>query len=77
MNKSIVVSIKKEKGLVRISNDNGVEWKIPCRGPIDEDTSTCAAVAVVANSMLTGTITSQLQHSDAKEFIYKLTLITT
>ena len=77
MNKSVIVSIKREDGCVRVSNDLGQEWVIPCSDSSDVDTSTSAAVAVVANAMLTGTITSQLYHSDAKVLTYKLTLITT
>lgn len=77
MNMSVVVSIKKEKGFVMVTNDSGKEWRIPCVDGVEEDTSAATAIAVVANSMLTGTIESQLQHSDAKVLTYKLTLITT
>lgn len=77
MNMSVIVSIKKEKGFIRVSNDKGNEWTIPCVDGVEEDTSAATAVAVVANSMLTGTIASQLQHSNAKVLTYKLTLITT
>ena len=73
---SVIVTIKKEKGFIRVSNDKGKEWRFPCDNGVEEDTSDAAAVAVVANSMLTGTIASHLQHSDAKELTYKLTLIT-
>lgn len=75
MEKSIVVSIKKEKGFVRVSNDQGQEWEIPCHGKVEGDTSTTAAVAVVANAMLTGTIASQIRYLDSDVLVYKLTLI--
>jgi len=76
MNMSVIVSIKKEKGLIRVSNDKGKEWIFPFNDGVEVDTSDAAALALVANSMLTGTIASHLQHSDAKELTYKLTLIT-
>lgn len=76
MNKSVVVSIKREKGMVTVCNDSGTVWKFPCNIAVDEDTTTGAAVAMVAQSMLTGTIASHLKHSDAKVLTYKLTLIT-
>lgn len=77
MNMSVIVTIKKEKGFIRISNDKGKEWTISCVDGVEEDQSAATDVAVVANSMLTGTIASHLKHSDAKELIYKLTLNTT
>lgn len=76
MNKTVIVSIKREDGFVRVSNEKGQEWIIQCHDSFDLESSTSAAVAVVANSMLTGTISSQLYHSDTKVLTYKLTLIT-
>ena len=77
MQKSVIVSIERLANKVVVSNDQGKKWEIPVEEPSNDDSSVNGVVAHIASAMLTGTIASQLKHSNATTLIYTLTIETT
>lgn len=74
MQKSVIVTIERLAHKMVVSNDQGKKWEIPFDEPGNDDTSVYGAVAHIASAMLTGTIASQLRHSNARTLRFTLTL---
>lgn len=72
MERKVVVNIVREANKITVTNNFGKRWEFIAIEDPYFDTSTAAAVASIASSLICGTMTSHLLHTSHTRLSYTL-----